>query len=556
MRKLLTTIITAAVVLTNTTAAFAAPSPEYWEIQNFNSDITLNTDGTFNVTESITADFTNEAHRGIGRVIPEGSSEIEFIKSVNENGEEWVNTIRRYDGNIDIESLNQELEYRTDINTYLISYLVRFAYKFFEDHDEFHWNVNGTEWPVQAQRVSATVHLPDNLNQNDIQLACNTGAYGSTEEECTYEFTDENTVEFKANQAFDRYENLTIVVGMPVGTIAQPTAAEKRNKLLKEMWPLTIPIAVFAIMFTLWYRNGRDERVIKTTIIPHYHPPNGLLPTETGTIIDEKLDSRDITATIIHYAIKGYIKITETENKISLLGKRDHELELLKPYKTEKIFERVILDGIFPINEAGVKIKISKLENNFYKTIPEIKRLVMTQLIRDGYFPSNPMTIRKIYMGIASTIGILAIQLNLLLGVFLTGGLIISAITIAGFGYIMPKKTKKGTETYYVLKGLYEYINTAEKDRLKFQEANNIMFEKLLPYAMAFGIAKKWAKAFDGIIKTSPSWYYSPYDSFSMLHLSRSLGGFEKQINSTLPSSPSSSSSGFGGGGGGGGGGR
>lgn len=554
--------ITAAIVLLNTTAAFAAPDPEYWEIKNFHSDIYLTNDLTYKVTETIIADFTNEAHRGIGRVIPEGKTPIQFISSVNENGKEWINTIRRYNNHIDIESLNHELEYRNDINTYIITYIVKYGFKYFDTHDELHWNVNGTEWPVDVNQISATVYLPEGLSTENIKLSCNTGEYRSREQACTHTLKN-NTVEFKSNRPLNRYENLSIVVGMPVGTIKKPTAAEKREMLKKRYWPLTIPVTTFIIMFTLWYYKGRDEKTLKNTVIPHYKPPQNLLPTEVGTIIDEAIDTKDITATIIHFAINGNIKITEVESKIMMFKQKDHELEIIKPYKTEKEFEKKILEGIFPLNEAGVKIKISKLENKFYTRISSIKKSIITELIKDGYFTHNPATIKGIFIGIASVMAIITFQTTMLLGLPLAGALFLSAIIIAAFGYHMPRKTKKGAETYYQLKGLYEYINTAEKDRLKFQEDANIIFEKLLPYAMAFGIVKKWTKAFEGIIKTPPNWYHSPYDHFSMINFSRSLSGLGKQINSTVTSRPSSNSSGFGGGGfsgggfgGGGGGGR
>ena len=143
-------------------------------------------------------------------------------------------------------------------------------------------------------------------------------------------------------------------------------------------------------------------------------------------------------------------------------------------------------------------------------------------------------------------------------------GVVISAILIMIFGRYMPAKTKKGAETYIKILGLKEYINTAEKDRLKFQEKENI-FEKLLPYAMTLGIADKWTKAFEGIYKTPPSWYQSNnpnfLNNFSTLYFFNSLNGLSSSMESAFQSSPRSSGSGFssgggfsGGGGGGGGG--
>lgn len=93
-----------------------------------------------------------------------------------------------------------------------------------------------------------------------------------------------------------------------------------------------------------------------------------------------------------------------------------------------------------------------------------------------------------------------------------------------------------------------------------------IRFEKLLPYAVAFGVEKIWAKRFADIDMKQPEWYegYSGY-SYSSTNFVRSLdSSFDRVNKAATPVSSTSSSSGFssgfsggssGGGGGGGGGG-
>jgi uncharacterized membrane protein len=131
-------------------------------------------------------------------------------------------------------------------------------------------------------------------------------------------------------------------------------------------------------------------------------------------------------------------------------------------------------------------------------------------------------------------------------------------IFILFFSSIMPKRTQKGADVYWQILGFKEYINTAEKYRLQFTEKENI-FEKYLPYAIVFGLTEKWAKAFEGIYNTPPSWYEGIYQgTFNAVVFTNSFNGMISNLNSasTAPRS-SSSGSGFGGGGfsGGGGGG-
>lgn len=109
--------------------------------------------------------------------------------------------------------------------------------------------------------------------------------------------------------------------------------------------------------------------------------------------------------------------------------------------------------------------------------------------------------------------------------------------------------------------GFKMYLETAERYRM--QNLKPEFFEKYLPYAMIFGVEKKWAKAFEAMHIPSPSWYagsahavtgssLNSASSFSPLSFSNS---FTSSFTSAFSSSGASGSSGGGGGAGGGGGG-
>jgi len=76
---------------------------------------------------------------------------------------------------------------------------------------------------------------------------------------------------------------------------------------------------------------------------------------------------------------------------------------------------------------------------------------------------------------------------------------------------------------------------------------------------MAFGVERRWARAFEGIYTQPPTWYVGPsVMHFSVSSFSGNLAHMTSVAGSTLTSSPrTSGGSGFGGGGfsGGGGGG-
>jgi uncharacterized membrane protein len=89
------------------------------------------------------------------------------------------------------------------------------------------------------------------------------------------------------------------------------------------------------------------------------------------------------------------------------------------------------------------------------------------------------------------------------------------------------------------------------------------MFERFLPFAMAFKVERRWTKAFQDIYREPPRWYVgSNASSFSLDSFSTRLADLSSRAEHTMSSSPRSSggsgfsggSSGGGSGGGGGGG--
>jgi len=128
------------------------------------------------------------------------------------------------------------------------------------------------------------------------------------------------------------------------------------------------------------------------------------------------------------------------------------------------------------------------------------------------------------------------------------------------FGRAMPRKTIFGVESANISKSLKNFLTSQER-QLEFQAKNQTMFEKLLPYAVAFGVERIWAQRFKDFQLKQPDWY-SSYDStrgFNSIIFASSLSSSMSSFRSaaTPVSSTTGHSSGFGGGGfsGGGGGG-
>ncbi|MBU1446593.1 DUF2207 domain-containing protein [Patescibacteria group bacterium] len=581
MKKFLLVLAIAIFVFPQTTFGYY----QNWTTPKFDQDIEIFEDGKIRVKETIVADFSKDAsyaeHHGIYREIPVKYDDqygnnynlrFNLISVTDENGKEHPLAnmgVELFSNNMTIK-IGEANVIIKDKTTYVITYEIDRVIGYHEEHDELYWNIFSL-WEVPVESSTVTVTLPKTVANEQLKGQCYTGTYGSTSSNCTSEVKDGKLV-FRLTQPLDAFDGFTIVAGFPKNIIQKPLFTQYLLWFLMDNWIIFLPIVVFFFFFYRWKKYGCDPQT-NNTIIPHYEAPDDLSPTEVGTLIDERAEMHDIVSVIIDYAVKGYIKINEiTEKKLLIFDNTDYELEVLKPYMEYgkiKPHEIEILNAIF---DGKSKVKISDLKFKFYSKVKSIKKKIYSDMITAGYFPHNPENVRNLYLGIAGgivfgafTIAPVIIQF---LGISGLIAIIISGLIIAAFSPFMPRKTEKGASTYYKIKGLEEYIRTAEKDRIKFQEKNNIFFEKLLPYAMVLGLGEKWANAFSDLYKGKPEWFNSSStDAFNTLYLIDRLSHFQSQANTAFASAPRSSggssawgggsgfSGGFSGGGFGGGGG-
>jgi len=551
-------------------SAFSYDYDYGWAVTRFDSAIKINEDGMINVTETIVADYTNEAHHGIIRSIPVDyrdqygnnlSLNFQVVSVTDQNGKAW-NFEQYKEGNIlNIKAGDADV-LLTEPSTFVITYNVGRAINRFDTYDELYWNATGTQWGVPMGTVTAEVTLPDKIQDSDMKATCYTGAYGANEQACTATIKD-HTISYTVDSGdgaqvpdLSSYTGLTIVAGFPKNMIAEPSATQQILWFLADNWGYGLPILTFGFLYYMWFTRGRDPKT-RDAIMPIYKAPAGMTPTELGTIIDETVDIRDISSAIVDLAVRGYLQIKEIKEKKLLFESTDYEFIRLKNDDSGlKEHERKILSAVFGGSDSK---KLSSLKNEFYSSLPGIKDMVYKNLVKEGYFPVSPEKVRSVYYTVG---GVLSFGVLCGLGLFLALfplsailGIMASGLIIVGFAKFMPAKTKKGVDMYYQAKGLEEFIKTAERDRIKFQEKENI-FETILPYAMTLGLATKWASAFEGIYKTAPSWYVSsnPHwgSQFNVLAFSNKLDSVASEMQTTFASSPRSAAgggSGFSGGG-------
>lgn len=292
-----------------------------------------------------------------------------------------------------------------------------------------------------------------------------------------------------------------------------------------------------------------------------------LSPAEVGTLIDEKIDSRDITSAIVDLAVRGYIKINEIRKEGLLFDTTDYYLEKVKePDPALSTFEVLLMKYLF--SQGGHGIRVSEMKNRFYKNLGIIEEALYEGLVKKGYFIKSPDRVRDIYTIAGFVLFLLVTVLGgIYYAIFSPGGGgknfvagIMAGLPVVAFGRFMPAKTLRGVNARIHIIGFREFLNRAEKDRLERMNDRDL-FSKFLLYAIALDVVDNWAEAFESIYQNPPDWYVSAggFRTFSPYRFSNSISAMTSSIGSAIFSAPRVSGSGgeggFSGGGFGGGGG-
>jgi uncharacterized membrane protein YgcG len=550
--------------------ALATPaSARQLKIQKFSAEIFVQPDSTINVTETIEANFVGAWH-GLYRTIP-----IEYVTPQGFNYSLFVKLDGATDDNghtLKVESSRERhylklkiyVDDATDaVRTIVLHYRVTNALKYFEDHDELYWNVTGDEWDVPIEDAGAQILLPPHAT--GIRATEFTGSVGSRAQNADV-VTSDNSVNVSMQRPLGFHEGLTVVVGWDKGFVTPPTTGDLISQFLQSNWPLFFPIPVFLFMFWLWYTRGRDPRVGPVAV--QYAPPDGMTPAEAGTLVDDSADMRDITASIVDLAVRGYLTIEEKESQhlMGLISNKEYVFHMKKQaseWKGLKPHELLLLAGLFS-NGTAQSMPLSTLQNEFYRKLPGIKDAIFDELMERSYFQHRPDYVRGGYVAGGVMVGALlfvaggALSKNMGMAVtpFFVAA-IVSAAIIAGFGWFMPARTAEGAKAVAGVLGFEDFLTHVEADHMDRIAQTPETFEKFLPFAMALGVEKKWSGAFKNIYSQPPSWYQGGTygGGFYPLMFVNSLDTMTARASSVMTSAPrSSGGSGFGGGGSSGGG--
>ena len=547
-------------------------------ISNYEIDHYLARDGDMRsrlrTVEKITAVFPeHDQNRGLERSIPHRydnhPTSLRIVSVKNEKGESLEYSTSQGPESETIRIGNPD-RYVHGAQTYVITYEQRDVTRYFKDSDvdEFYWDMNGVEWRVPIAKLRATVHIDSELRSVRTGAAtCYIGATASADR-CLINANGETLTSTATN--LRPGENVTLAIGFIANTFApyQQSLLDKAKALYPIFLLATglLGLAVFIVACVLQHRW--TYRTKETgTLVPEYLPPKETSISTAASVLE--YPKAVFTAQLLDFAVRHYIKIHETRAK-STFRSAEYAIEITKDTGDLLAEEQELINDLFDGKPAvGARLALKDLDNNtslYTRMMDNDKK--HKALVRETYQINKKSPLRTQQLNKLAT--------GMLIFAFLTFNpfTVMFAVITYIFGYALWPLSDKGLALRRYLLGLEQYINVAERERIRILQSPQgalkvpspdvntpslivTLYEKLLPYAVLFGKEKEWSRQLGKYYETSsssPDWYVGQ-SAFTAAAFSSSMSSFSTASAASSASSSTSDSSGGGSSGGGGGGG-
>lgn len=549
-------------------------------ILSFISDITINTDSSMTVKESITVLSQGiSIRRGIEREFPTyytdrmgNSYSVAFdVTNVEHNGKPAVYQLSdRINGKV-VRIGEHHAYLAPGEHTYTIMYETTRQLGFFEDYDELYWNVTGSGWRLPIDSVVARVRLPGNGSNVLRDYDGYTGYQGYRGKDYAARVDGDGSLLFSTTRKLAANEGFTLVATFAKGVVQEPSFWQKVGYFFFDNWG-SILFACCLLLLLAWFLmewRWAKQHEEKQTVIPLFYPPQGLSPGQIRYVVKCKYDPTVLTADIVDMAVQGVLKI---KHHRGFFGAQQYTLTKLK--EPEALAHKHQQDIARILFASSNEIMLTKKNKNILQFLIETIEYNFHFNFRGTYFKLNP---RYVFLGIMSTVFFFAsflyqmVAFNALQMIVIAGsiGLVFALIAYSSLVY---RYTSHGQSVLNEINGFKMFLSAAEEERIKLigspPDKNPELYEKYLPYAIALGVEERWAAQFHDVFAKLdsqgesyvPSWYFGQsFRGFNPTQFSR---GITSSFKTAIISSGSVSGSfsggggrGYSGGGGGGGGG-
>ncbi|MFC6093629.1 DUF2207 domain-containing protein [Saccharothrix lopnurensis] len=464
----------------------------------------LERDGRLTVTEVVTVPEGKSANRVVPLRIAVGGNRDRVYEVVD----------ARVNGEGTTTASADELAIALRAGTSTVTYAVVGVVAQIGDTLELRWQP-ASGWDTALDSVTVSVIAPDAPRS----VNCLAGEPGTATPCTTAELGDGRGV--RATEiGLAPGERVDVAVGLQDGA-APANARVVESSGLAAAFALTpatgVGLGALVLLLLggavlLWYLRGRDARALAGDVGPvavlvadpagrvAFASPDGVLPGQVGTVVDEHVDVVDVTATIVDLAVRNYVWIEEVGGLDWRFVRRNPADPSLSGYE-RAVYEALLPDGVDAVllsELRGRRIDLSRVRDALYADV-----------VAKNWFARRPDAERNLWWWAGVGVGVLGAALTAVLALVGTGALVGLVVIAAGVALAlgarsMPARTKRGSALLEHVRGLRGYLHTATPQDIP-EADREMVFSRSLPYAVVLGETERWLAAFAG---TRPGLYW------------------------------------------------
>lgn len=552
-------------------------APDGYYFTKYRVEMQVHADNTYSVTERISANFLEDSH-GLFRMVPT-SMHCKRDFSEAQDGSQVVQ--KRYDVDITNVSVSEEFVDEGDLGSvrslrigsadrmiigphhYEIKYTCELGNDEIPQGDLFFHSVLGTGWDCDIDTFQFAVHFDNPLSKAELdklQIYCGPeGSHKNFKDQIVISIDSCNIVGAATKLA--PQNGVTLYLPLREGYFSGVF-----HNCYVELAYIVITVAIVIFIFVLFKMfRTREDHITK---VISFHPPKNMSSAAVGAFYDGSVDNRDIVSLIPWFASLGMLTIDNTANNPVLHKKTSPDAP--RVFAEESLLYNALFSASDTLNlsqktsqafgEAWLKCK-SKLSKKYVDDLVLFDSKTFNYHLLGafatafafcwGTFADGGWLIGGVTTFVALVLAVfnwnvriskyttaVVMALVNIVGLYILGLLYstmfanylylplplmntlfvlmsLSTIFIQRLWYYNPKHLEK----LGVIQGLEEFINTAEKQQLESLQAEDEQYYyRILPYAIAFGLAEKWADKFKDLHVAESENFVGKRSSMSSIH--------------------------------------
>ena len=457
---------------------------------SINIALKLERDGSLSVTEQIFV----QARKSMTRHTP--------LRIKAGDDQDRVFTVRDVvvDGNATTQVSGDEFVMTVGEGATTIRYKVDGTVTDVSGHQEVRWQV-ASGWDTKVQLLRASFIAPDLPEA----VVCLAGAFG-TDSKCKSALTDSTQVLRVVQESLPAGQRVDLTVNLPAGTVGANARFDEIGTTSAFGLTTASGIGLGALVLLLiggfvllWLARGRDARALAGDVGPvellmtgeggrvAYASPDGVLPGQVGTVVDERVDVADVTATIVDLAVRNYLAIREVGPSNWVVVRRNPADASLTDYE-RAVYQQVLRDAP-EVPLAALRVDMGAVRDAMYADV-----------VSREWFARRPDHDRSLWSVVGVLLAFLGIVATVVLALTVGNALIGLALVVGGLGLalgarMMPARTRRGSVLVQQVRGLLGYLRGTQAASIPAADREMVL-SRSLPYAVVLGEVDGWVRRF------------------------------------------------------------